>query len=76
MSDTLGDMAESVTSSFTSLTKLITAGSYAAGVMFSVEQIEEFKLHSDNPTQVPIGTPIALLFAAAALTFASAADES
>lgn len=73
MSDTVGTIAANVTSSFGNLTNLITAGSYAAGAMFSVAQIEEFKLHADDPTQVPVGTPIALLFAAAALTFASAA---
>ena len=72
MSDTVGTMADNITSSFGSLTKLITAGSYAAGAMFSVAQIEKFKMHADNPTQVPVGTPIALLFAAAALTFLNA----
>lgn len=29
----------------------------------------KFKQHKDNPTQVPIGTPIALVFIAAALLF-------
>jgi intracellular multiplication protein IcmD len=62
-------MASSITSSFTSLTKLITAGSYLAGLGFSIGAVMKFKQHKDNPTQVPIGTPIALVFVAAALLF-------
>jgi intracellular multiplication protein IcmD len=66
---TIGGMATSITSSFTSLTKLITAGSYLAGLAFSIGAIMKFKQHKDNPTQIPIGTPVALVFIAAALLF-------
>ena len=66
---TVGDMADSITSSFTNLTKLITAGSYLAGIGFSTAAILKFKQHKDNPTQIPVGTPIALLAVSAALTF-------
>ena len=66
---TLGGMASQITSSFGSLTKLITAGSYLAGLGFSIGAIMKFKQHKDNPTQIPIGTPIALVFIAAALLF-------
>jgi len=66
---TLGDMAESITESFTNLTKLVTAASYLAGLAFSIGAIMKFKQHKDNPTQIPIGTPIALVFIAAALLF-------
>ncbi|MCL9683315.1 type IV secretion protein IcmD [Legionella maioricensis] len=66
---TLGGMASSITKSFTSLAKLITAGSYLAGLGFSIGAIMKFKQHKDNPTQIPIGTPIALVFIAAALLF-------
>lgn len=65
----VGSIAESITGSFTNLTKLITAGSYLAGLGFSIGAIMKFKQHKDNPTQVPIGTPIALEFIAAALLF-------
>lgn len=68
-STSIGDIASSITGSFTNLTKLITAGSYLAGLGFSVGAIMKFKQHKDNPTQVPIGTPIALVFIAAALLF-------
>ena len=66
---TVGNMASEITSSFSSLTKLITAGSYLAGLAFSIGAIMKFKQHKDNPTQIPIGTPIALVFIAAALLF-------
>lgn len=66
---TLGEMASSITSSFVNLAKLITAGSYLAGLGFSIGAIMKFKQHKDNPTQIPIGTPIALIFIAAALLF-------
>lgn len=65
----LGDMASTIAKSFTSLAKLITAGSYLAGLGFSVGAVMKFKQHKDNPTQIPIGTPIALVFIAAALLF-------
>ena len=66
---TLGTMASSMTGSFSKVAKLITAGSYLAGLGFSIGAIMKFKQHKDNPTQVPIGTPIALVFIAAALLF-------
>ena len=66
---TIGDMATKITSSFSNLTKLITGGSYLAGLGFSIGAIMKFKQHKDNPTQIPIGTPIALVFIAAALLF-------
>lgn len=65
----LGEMAEQITSSYSNLTKLITAGSYLAGLGFSIGAIMKFKQHKDNPTQIPIGTPRALEFIAAALLF-------
>lgn len=68
-SDDIGAMAKQITSSFKSLAKLITAGSYIAGLGFSIGAIMKFKQHKDNPTQIPIGTPIALVFIAAALLF-------
>jgi intracellular multiplication protein IcmD len=66
---TLGGMASSITGSFTSLTKLITAASYLAGLAFAIGAIMKFKQHKDNPTQITIGTPVALVFIAAALLF-------
>lgn len=66
---TIGSLAESVTGSLRNLAKLITAIAYIAGLGFAVGAILKFKQHKDNPTQIPIGTPVALLFVAAALIF-------
>jgi intracellular multiplication protein IcmD len=66
---TLGTMASSITATFASVGKLITAGSYVGGLAFSIGAIMKFKQHKDNPTQIPIGTPIALVFISAALLF-------
>lgn len=51
------------------LTFVITAASEAAGLAFSLAALVKFTQHKDNPTQIPVGTPIALLFIAAALLF-------
>lgn len=46
-----------------------TAGLSLSGVAFAIAAILKFKQQKDNPTQIPIGTPIALVFLAAALVF-------
>lgn len=66
---TIGEMAELITQSFSSLAKLITAVSYVGGIGFALGAIMKFKQHKDNPTQIPVGTPIAMLFIASALLF-------
>jgi len=58
--------AEDIVEKFSDLTTLITATSYIAGLGFAVGAILKFKMHKDNPTQVPIGTPVALVALAAA----------
>jgi len=65
----LGALASRVTGSFANVAKLITAGAYVAGMGFAVGAVMKFKAHKDNPTQIPVGTPIALLFIATALIF-------
>src|SRR3990167_4685119 len=66
----IGSVAATATSNLAAVARLITAASYAAGMAFAVGAIVKFKAHKDNPTQIPIGTPIALLFVGAALIFA------
>ena len=63
---TIGTVATNVTGTFEAVSKLITATSYVAGLGFSIGAMLKFKQHKDNPTQIPIGTPIAMLFIAAA----------
>lgn len=65
----IGTIATTITGSFEGLAKLITAGAYIAGIGFALSAILKFKQHKDNPQQIPIGTPIALLFIAAGLIF-------
>lgn len=65
----LGTVAGYITDTFDQLAMLITAGSYIAGLGFAISAILKFKAHKDNPQQVTVGTPIALLFVAAALIF-------
>jgi intracellular multiplication protein IcmD len=69
LSSGLGGVAGEATKSLNGVAKLITAASYVAGMAIAVASVVKFKAHKDNPTQIPIGTPIALLFVAAALIF-------
>ena len=68
-SEDLADVATNVTGTLGSVAKLITGISYIAGLGFAVGAILKFKAHKDNPTQIPVGTPVALLFVAVALVF-------
>ena len=65
----VGSLAGGVMGSMVGIAKLIVAGAFVAGMGFAVGAILKFKQHKDNPTQVPVGTPLALIFIAAALMF-------
>jgi intracellular multiplication protein IcmD len=65
----LSGVANQVRGNFKAVAKLITAAAYIAGFGFAFAAILKFKAHKDNPTQIPVGTPIALIFIAAALIF-------
>lgn len=65
----IGGIAGQAKQSLANIATLITAGAYVGGMGFGVGAIAKFKAHKDNPTQVPISQPIALLFVAAALIF-------
>ena len=66
---TIGDVASNVKDSMEGLSKLINSAALVAGMGFAVGAVLKFKQHKDNPTQIPVGTPIALIFIAAALLF-------
>lgn len=68
-SEGLGDIAARVTDSFSKFGQLMIAVSYLAGITFSIASIFKFKQHKDNPTQIPLGTPIALLVIGIVLIF-------
>ena len=63
-----GSLACNVTKS-TSIGKLMLGVAYLAGLGFGIAAIFKFKQHKDNPTQVPIGTPFALLAISVLLVF-------
>ena len=65
----LAAVATQIRGNFSAVAQLITAAAYIAGFGFAFAAILKFKAHKDNPTQIPVGTPIALLFVAAALIF-------
>lgn len=65
----IGAVAGAVKGNLKNIASLITAGAYVAGMGFGVGAIVKFKAHKDNPTQVAISVPIAMLFIAAALLF-------
>lgn len=65
----LSTVASNLTGNFGALAKMITAAAYVAGFGFAFAAILKFKAHKDNPQQIPVGTPIALMFVGAALIF-------
>lgn len=65
----IGGVAGQVSSNLENIARLITGLSYVIGMALVVASLIKFKAHKDNPTQIPIGTPIALLFVGAALIF-------
>lgn len=65
----LTTLSKNLTTSIESIGNLITAGSYISGICFCLGSIMKFKQHKDNPTQIPIGTPVSLLLIGAALIF-------
>lgn len=72
----IGGIAANVTSNLSNIAKLITAGSYVAGMAFAVGAIAKFKQHKENPQQMPLSTPIVLLFIGIALIFIPAIFKS
>ena len=65
----ISGMAGMIQGTLTPLINLIVASCYLGGAGFCAGAIFKFKAHKDNPTQVPIGTPIMLLFVGAGLLF-------
>jgi len=65
----IGGIAANITSNLKNVAKLITAGSYVGGMAFAVGAIAKFKQHKDNPSQIPLSTPVVLLFVGIGLIF-------
>ena len=58
----LGDMACVVTSQLKDFAELFIGLSYISGIACVINSLFKFKQHKDNPTQIPITTPITVLF--------------
>ncbi len=71
----IGDIASRITDSFAQIGALIIAVAYIAGIGFVIAAIFKFKQHKDNPTQIPLGTPIAMLVIGIMLVFLPAVFE-
>ena len=65
----LAGLADNITKNFTAVGKLFISTAYLAGLGFGVAAIFKFKQHKDNPTQIPVGTPFALLGVSVMLVF-------
>ena len=66
---TIGNLATNITKSFEGIGKLMVGVAYLAGIGFGISAIFKFKQHRDNPSQVTIGTPFALMAISCALIF-------
>jgi len=68
-SATIGTLASNLTATFQSIGELIIGISFVGGLGFTMAAIFKFKQHKDNPTQIPLGTPIAMLAIGIVLIF-------
>lgn len=66
---TIGDVAVNIQQSFPPIIQLLVATSYVSGLGFGIAAIFKFKQVKDNPTQIPVSTPFALLGTSAMLVF-------
>ena len=66
---TLGEMFTHLGNAFPSFGSLLVASSYVSGIGFGVAAAYKFKQYKDNPTQIPVGTPVALIIVSTLLVF-------
>lgn len=65
----IGSIASSITGEFKAIGQLILAVAFLGGIGFVMAAIFKFKQHKDNPQQITLGTPIAMLVIGAFLIF-------
>lgn len=65
----IGGIASSITGQFAAVGQLILAVAFLGGIGFIMAAIFKFKQHKDNPQQIPLGQPIAMLVIGAFLVF-------
>jgi intracellular multiplication protein IcmD len=65
----ISGVANKLTTTIASVGKMMVALSYLAGFGFLTFGVLKFKQHKDNPSQVPLGTPIVMTLIGAVLVF-------
>ncbi len=65
----IGKLADNIILSYRGIGQMMIATAFVMGIGLGVASIFKFKQHKDNPTQVPIGTPLVMLFLSAGLVF-------
>ena len=65
----ISGIAKRVTGLTSTLANMMIAISYIAGIGFVLASLFKFKQHKDNPTQIPLGTPLAMLVIGIILVF-------
>ena len=65
----IAGIANRVAGNLSAIAALIGQIAFVAGMLFFVSAVFKFKQHKDNPTQVPVGTPLTMLVISAALMF-------
>lgn len=68
-SEDIGGVAKRITGVVGTLATMMIAISYIAGIGFVIASLFKFKQHKDNPTQIPLGTPLALMVIGIILVF-------
>lgn len=69
VNQSIADIAKNIMASFQQLGQLMLAIAYLSGFGFVISSIFKFKQHKDNPTQIPVSTPLALLMVGIVLIF-------
>ena len=69
--DGIGKIVCNISSLLVKLMPFIQILSIVTGLGFFVASLFKFKAHKDNPSQVPVGTPIAYMMVSIALMYAS-----
>ena len=67
--ETLGSVADNITSNFTQLSKFLSASCYVAGTAMMGIGLFQLKQHKENPTQVAVSKGITTMAISTALLF-------
>jgi len=65
----IGDVFQNFSEQYTPIARLIIGVSAVSGIGFGIAAVYKFKQYKDNPTQIPIGTPVALLIVSVLMWF-------